>query len=157
MGLLLCVARNDAKPATFSQLIIKSPVSGLSYKINAANTTCNTKNIIYSIQFHNCNFLYIGESGRTLRERLNGHRYDVNHKDETKVVSFHCVQHNHNDSEMNVSILKQLSGEDKERKIEELKFISQLITDCPHGSNMQHVFQRSPIFEPKAPMVCYDQ
>ena len=41
------------------------------------NLDCNSRNIIYLIHCDSCGSRYVGETGRTLRERFNGHRADV--------------------------------------------------------------------------------
>lgn len=41
------------------------------------NLTCNSRNLIYLIHCDSCGARYVGETGRTLRERFNGHRADV--------------------------------------------------------------------------------
>lgn len=130
---------------------ITSQTTGISYKISARGTACTSTNIIYGLRFQDCPFIYIGESGRSLRERMTEHRSDVRHESKEKVVSYHCSEHNHKEEDLTVSILKKMNGTEKERKIEELKFISQLMTDWPLGLNMQHVLQRSPIYDPKSP------
>ena len=82
---------------------------------------------------------------------MTEHRFDVRHGDEERVVSHHCIKHQHLEEDLRVTILKEIKGNDQQRKMEELKFISQLMTDWPHGLNMQHVLQRSAIYEPKSP------
>ena len=43
--------------------------------------TCKTSNLVYAITCNKCtDIAYIGQTGQTLRQRLNGHKYDIRHK-----------------------------------------------------------------------------
>ena len=53
-----------------------------SFKIS----NCNSRNLIYLIHCDSCGAQYVGETGRTLRERFNGHRADVRLSKRTNVA-----------------------------------------------------------------------
>ena len=44
---------------------------------------CRSANVVYAIACTACNAVYIGETGCLLRERVNGHRYSLKHKQDT--------------------------------------------------------------------------
>ena len=48
----------------------------LTYSISE-NMSCGSLNTIYLVTCTKCNIQYIGETGRTLRERFNNHRSDI--------------------------------------------------------------------------------
>ena len=50
------------------------------------NLSCNSRNLIYLIHCDSCGARYVGETGRTLRERFNGHRADVRLEKQTNVA-----------------------------------------------------------------------
>ena len=50
------------------------------------NLNCNSRNLIYLIHCDSCGAQYVGETGRTLRERFNGHRTDVRLSKRTNVA-----------------------------------------------------------------------
>ena len=50
------------------------------------NSNCDSRNLIYLIHCDSCGAQYVGETGRTLRERLNGHRADIRLSKRTHVA-----------------------------------------------------------------------
>lgn len=63
--------------------------------------TCNSKNIIYLIHCNKCKLNYIGETKRSLKERLNNHRSAIKTKKLTAIsVHFNLPQHNFNNLEI---------------------------------------------------------
>lgn len=58
------------------------------------NIYCNSKNLVYLITCKNCNKQYVGETGRTLRDRLNDHRSAIKNKAKTP-IAIHFNSSNH--------------------------------------------------------------
>ena len=50
------------------------------------NLDCNSENVIYLIQCSFCQNRYVGETGRSVRDRFNGHKRDKNHDISTNVT-----------------------------------------------------------------------
>ena len=47
---------------------------------------CNSSSVIYKLHCSNCSAVYIGETGQTLRARMNGHRHAIHHRQDTPVA-----------------------------------------------------------------------
>ena len=63
-----------------------------------SNLTCDTKNLIYTIQCNRCNLQYIGETKRRLKDRFNGHRGTIdnpNTKSKPTTAAEHFLSSNH--------------------------------------------------------------
>lgn len=72
----------------------------------AANyNTCGTQNVIYLISCDICPATYIGETGNTLRTRVNQHRSDILHNNDT-AVSKHFNLPNHCWANFRITILQ---------------------------------------------------
>ena len=39
--------------------------------------TCGSSNVVYAIHCVRCGLMYVGETGRSLRSRINGHRAGI--------------------------------------------------------------------------------
>ena len=64
----------------------KSNLTGKEYKTTTYDKlSCGSSNIIYGIHCIHCGLVYVGETGRSLRSRMNGHRSAI--KREVKVFS----------------------------------------------------------------------
>ena len=48
---------------------------------------CNTRNIIYVVTCEKCGKQYVGETGRSLRDRLNDHKSDIRNKRRTPLAT----------------------------------------------------------------------
>ena len=110
----------------------KSVVTGLSYFIKSA-TTCRSSNVVYLIGCSLCQRQYVGETKCQLNTRLAGHRTCIKHSSKyPNPVATHfniCGIKN-----LTIQALESCSS-DKERKRREMFYISQLVTDSPHGIN----------------------
>ena len=60
------------------------------------NITCNSNNLVYVIACRRCGILYVGETYRSLRERLLGHFGDVQRNANGKTVAEHYNKPDHN-------------------------------------------------------------
>jgi len=85
---------------------------------------CNTSNIIYAITCNLCpGTIYIGETGNTLRQRMNGHRSDIKAR-KNKPVANHFNQSNHDICNLKITVLSKLNRRSRQqREIEEQKYI----------------------------------
>ena len=57
--------------------------------------TCETTQIIYLIMCKRCHKRYVGETARSLRERMWGHRHDIMSKKKDKSLGEHFNQRDH--------------------------------------------------------------
>ena len=62
------------------------------------------------------NSLYIGETGNTLRQRLNGHKSDIRKKKNTPVAD-HFNLPNHSLQDLQVCVLRRLSNDNRRQRI----------------------------------------
>ena len=61
--------------STFHSQSFKSNLTGKEYKtISYDRLSCGSTNVIYGIHCVHCGLVYVGETGRSLRSRMNGHR-----------------------------------------------------------------------------------
>ena len=71
------MAQHHVTHATYSLMInlFKSNLTGREYKtFSYDRLSCGTTNVIYGIHCVHCGLVYVGETGRSLRSRMNGHR-----------------------------------------------------------------------------------
>lgn len=96
---------------------------------------CNSKDIIYIISCLKCNLLYVGQTARMLKERLNNHRSDIKLKKPT-AISFHFNEPGHSIKDLKitpVAFISHLSA--LERANCEFKYMSALNSLYPFGLN----------------------
>ena len=56
----------------------KSNLTGGIYKTQTyEQLTCGSSNVVYAIHCIRCGLMYAGETGRSLRSRINGHRAGI--------------------------------------------------------------------------------
>ena len=68
---------------------------------------CKTTNVVYGIKCQKCDkIVYIGETERTVAERIKEHLADVRHKRE-KAVSFHFNSADHEITDFNLVIIEK--------------------------------------------------
>ena len=90
-----------------------------------SNLTCDTKNLIYMIQYNRCNLQYIGETKRRLKDRFNEHRRTIdnpNTKSKLTTVAQHFLSspnHTANDMQLIPIMAKFFSNRDSIRKARE--------------------------------------
>ena len=79
---------------TCAHFIDFTPIQG-THDANAANNNnCGTENVVYLISCSICPVKYVGETGNTLRTRVNQHRTDILHHNDTPVAHhFNLVDH----------------------------------------------------------------
>ena len=86
--------------------------------------TCTSSNVVYLLSCLLCpKAIYIGETGNTIRKRINGHKSDIRNN-KNKPVAKHFNLPEHSVSHLQVSILKRTNTNRRQRQIEEQKLIS---------------------------------
>jgi hypothetical protein len=120
---------------------IVSHTTGLKYHANLhEEADCASAGLVYLIRF-SCGELYVGETSQKLSGRIAGHRSDIRKGCLDRPVSAHFVEHQHEENDWTVSIIK-IAVDEKRRFVAEKRWISQLMTDAPLGLNLEHVFNK---------------
>ena len=106
-----------------------------------SNLTCETKNLIYTIQCNRCNLQYIGETKRRFKDRFNEHRRTIdnpNNKSKPTTAAEHFLSSpNHTANDMLlIPIEKVFSNRDSIRKAREAFLIQKGKTIDPDGLNI---------------------
>ena len=122
----------------------KSNLTGKEYKTTTYDKlSCGLSNIIYGIHCIHCGLVYVGETGRSLRSRMNGHRSAIK-KGGQSLLHRHFHQPNHSVDDMRVQILEKNyhSSESPSlstplRTERELFWIKELGPAKPYGFNDQ--------------------
>ena len=71
----------------------RSSVTGQVYKVQSGNVmTCKSTNIIYLQTCIKCGMQYVGETEKTLKDRMNNHRADM----KAEKASCRCQHFSHN-------------------------------------------------------------
>ena len=111
-----------------------SSVTKKQYKIQSKGN-CSSANIVYLITCSKCHKQYVGETGRSLRERLNNHRSDIKLKKHTAIaIHFNDVQHSVNN--LSITIIEDCTAVASERRQDiEKQWIRELQTGYPTGLN----------------------
>ena len=73
---------------------------------------CQTRNIVYCIQCRKCCIQYIGETQRSLQERISEHRGYITKLQKHKATGEHFNLPGHRVADMEVSILEKIFNED---------------------------------------------
>ena len=112
----------------------KSTRTGKSFNIKT-KTHCNQTNIIYLITCTRCRVQYVGETGGTVKTRLNCHLYSIRSGKPT-IIGQHFNKNNHSLNNLEISIIEYLDkGTMEHRKKTEKQWIKTLKTNYPFGLN----------------------
>ena len=122
----------------------KSNLTGKEYKtISYDRLSCGSTNVIYGIHYVHCGLVYVGETGRSLRSTINGHRSAIK-KEGPSLLHRHFHQLDHSVDDMGVQILEKVyhSSDNSTlltsfRRTSELFWIKELGTAKPYGFNDQ--------------------
>ncbi|KAK3082683.1 hypothetical protein FSP39_002468 [Pinctada imbricata] len=97
---------------------------------------CKTWNAVYGIRCDKCDqFVYVGETERSIGERLKEHLADVTHG-RNKSVPNHFNQNDHSIKDIKIAILERcLENSRYYRKTKEIFWIDKLNTGMPLGLN----------------------
>ena len=111
-----------------------------------SSLTCHSKSLIYVIKCKNCNLMYVGETSRTLRQRLTEHKSNIkNLKDVPISNHFNNVCKDINylsiipvETVEKIADSESLEFEDIiELLLKEQNWIKKLKTDFPTGMNLR--------------------
>ena len=134
-------------------LTCNSFISDQSFKINLTGRiyksqtyeqlTCGSSNVVYVIHCIRCGLMYVCETERSLRSRINGHRAGII-KDVQSLLYKHFRLPGHSVADMKVQILEKIyhSLENPvniplHRRLRELHWIKELGTAAPYGCDDQ--------------------
>ena len=86
----------------------KSNLTSKEYKtISYDRLSCGSTNVIYGIHCVHCGLIYVSETGRSLRSRMNGHRSAIR-KGGQRLLHTHFHQPDHSVDDMRVQILQKV-------------------------------------------------
>lgn len=117
----------------------RSNVKGNHYQIQS-NLNCGSSNIIYLVECDLCGMQYVGETQRTLRNRINQHRSAIR-TGKRSIIALHFQTPGHSFENFKVTPIEQLHNDDdlmtatKLRRLREQYWISKLDTAFPNGLN----------------------
>ena len=122
----------------------KGNLSGRIYKTQTyEQLTCGSSNVVHAIHCIRRGLMYVSETGRSLRSRINGHREGII-KDGQSLLYEHFRLPGHSIADMKVQILEKIyhsSGNPVNirlhQRIRELHWIKELGTAAPRGCNDQ--------------------
>ena len=102
----------------------------------AENPRCSDRNIVYALICNKCDkTVYVGETERTLKERIDEHLRDVRQQNEK-----HIMRHfeGHREEDVKVAILQRMFRESRiYRQLVEEQWIMKLKTKLPQGCNIK--------------------
>ena len=96
--------------------------------------TCLSSGLIYCISCRRCPSIYIGETGRTLRERFGEHLRSINKKAPGFTDAEHFSPNGHTAADALVRGIKLCDG-NKQRKRQEMRLIVSGHSKRPHSLN----------------------
>ena len=96
--------------------------------------------MFYCISCRRCPVLYIGETGRMLRERTGEHLRAITRNPPGFPVAEHFNKPSHGLDDMVVCCVKQCRGTNDAKRRDEMRLIFHLGTLRPHGLNVDFIF-----------------
>ena len=98
---------------------------------------CQTKNVVYMIECNkeNCKQRYIGESKRTIGDRLSDHKGYVNSIFPTKATGIHFNKPGHNLANIKITIVEKLKKDDGAYRKERERFLINKFNTYYRGIN----------------------
>lgn len=126
-------------PCKVCSIIQEGNISDVSRKETfrtVTNMSCTDRNLVYGLMCARCDkTIYVGETERTLKERITEHLRDVRLQTE-KPVNRHFKDHSEND--LRVTILQRVFHEGRVyRQLIEDLWIRKLGTKVPFGCNVK--------------------
>ena len=108
---------------------VKSTKSDKIVEINA-NISCQSKNLIYCITCQKCFMQYIGQSERTLKERIQEHLGYIRNEKCNKATGDHFNSDGHFIYDLKVTVIEKLHKTDRAtREVRESMFIQDFHTE----------------------------
>lgn len=114
-----------------------SSTFGSSHQVKGL-LNCKTKNIIYLITCIKCNIQYVGETGRSLSERLIDHRSNIRNKKKTPIAIHFNIPGHSTLRDLRVMAIEGIQNPHdplRVRRKQETFWQSKLGTIHPHGLN----------------------
>lgn len=102
--------------------------------ILSSNFNCKSNNIIYLITCMACDKQYVGQTSRTLADRLNNHLSCIRHNKDTP-ISIHFNQPNHSINHLRIIAIEQNTSSHKQLETKEKHWQHALQTFYPLGIN----------------------
>ena len=98
---------------------------------------CTERDVIYGLTCRECDkVVYVGETGRQLKERIEEHLRDIR-LSRDKPVATHFNSSNHSINNVQVSVLERVHGQSKALLlIRKSEWINRLSTKIPSGLNL---------------------
>ena len=134
-GMKKCGQQCTACPYIYEGKFVKVN-SESQWKINK-RVNCETRNLIYMIECSKCKDRYIGETKRSLRERLSDHRGYVSKQIMDTATGLHFNKPGHNLSNLKVIVLEKLKTEDDNYRKEREKYFINKFNTFYKGLNKQ--------------------
>ena len=102
--------------------------------------TCQSVNVVYCIVCRRCSVLYIGETGRRIRERFSEHLRSIRNHSPGFPVAEHFNSPSHSLDDITVCGLKHCSGGNTSRRQQEMRLIFEVGSLRPSGLNINFSF-----------------
>lgn len=115
---------------------VTSSFNNKKFKIIGDNT-CLSRNVVYMITCPLCSDQYIGETGRTLAERLQNHKYNIRYRCRDLPVSAHFLDHDLQEKDLLCTILDNSASDKNVRLRLEEAWIRVMDTMKPRGMNLK--------------------
>ena len=96
--------------------------------------------VITAAGYRRCGCLYVGETGRRLRERFGEHLRSIRNNSPGFPVAHHFNSASHSLNDITICGLKRCSGDNTRRKKQEMRLIFELGTLKPNGLNINFSF-----------------
>ena len=122
-------------PVLCAEPVISGPCGDFDIK---HSFSCTSSCVIYVISCTKCDVLYVGETGRTLRERKNGHFSDIrcNRIEKNEVAEHFCSSPHNLQTDFAIRAVYAVP-DTHERRLFEAKLIRKLGTLKPLGMNRE--------------------
>ena len=75
---------------------------------------CQTRNVVYLVEWEKCAIPYTGEKGKALFGRLTGHRSNLKHPWTDRLVAKHFPLPDHSMEDLSIMEIEKISREDKD-------------------------------------------
>ena len=115
-----CGSSSRCKTFAIVKNLTEVVTGGNTYTIRG-HFNCQSVSVIYLITCTVCTAAYVGETGCSLRDRLNGHRHAIKEKEDTPVGLHFQGQHS-----VRVSVLASAPNDTTQRRLMERAWIEQL-------------------------------
>lgn len=116
--------------------------------LNIEGGPASTVGAIYAAECTKHHSIYIGQTERQLNLRFNNHRSDVEKQPHVCKLTEHFHNNNCNlQSDLQVSVLEQVTGSKALREYKEDRWITRLQTTAPGGMNASFATDYGPIYK----------